>query len=506
MNIQFKNSVVGLAELEQETAVEITTYLAIGGGLGSFCWVDYLRICGVPPEQIVSIGFEEKPYGRYQSLCENSQIPAHERLRSNSDSCPDNIWGWPGYGVREMWRCATSGQLREATRIGWKLFNEPLVETYTPKSGDVFASIDREADRIGWSEMWRRGRVRAIRKTDDGRYAVAYTRLRNDGRKEHRTIVAQFVHLAVGYPGVKFLSDLQRYRQNTGDFIKVVNAYEPHEHVYETLRERGGVVLIRGRGIVASRIVQRIYELRHQTNQTIGVLHLMRSPNYAGNVYGMAQRTVNNHWEFQPFNWPKAAWGGDLREKLANAAGDVQQQLYSQWGGTTTADRLDWREMVEEGRQAGWYEIQFGMVDWVEESHNGRLSLNLQGGGAIQRETVLEADFIIDATGLDSNVRSNGLLADLIDQYGLPLNNQGRLKVNACFELEEMRQENGRLYANGVMTLGGHYAPVDSFLGLQYAALQAVDDLKRNNAPMIRSINGVRSLAQWTRWAVGATP
>ena len=505
----FENNVVAMADLRKETAVETTTYLAIGGGLGSFTWVDHLRIFGVAADQIVSIGFEEKPYGRYKRLCENSQIPEHERLRSNSDSCPDNIWGWPGYGVREIWQSATAGQLGNAAKVGWKLFNEPLVETYTPKAGNVFDSVDREADRIGWSKIWRKGRVRAIRKTDDGRYVVAYTHMPKDGPKQHRLIVAKYIHLAVGYPGVRFLPDLQKYRQNTGDFTRVVNAYEEHEHVYKTLAERGGVVMIRGRGIVASRILQRIYETRQKTNQKIGVLHLMRSPNGEGNSYNGTQREVKNHWEFQPFNWPKAAWGGDLRELLAEASPEESQSLYSQWGGTTTADRLDWRDMVEEGLQAGWYEIQFGDVDWVEQDGNGRLALNLQGKGNIERETTLNADYIIDATGLDSSVRSNALLADLIDTYDLPLNNQGRFEVNPCFELEMMRQPTqhaGRIYASGVITLGSHYAPVDSFLGLQYAALQSVDDLTQISAPSVRHINGARSVTQWTRWAVGATP
>ena len=203
----FEKSIVSLADLTQEYEIETVPYLAIGGGLGSFTWVDHLRIFGVPAKQIVSIGFEEKPYGRYQRLCQNSQIPEHERLRSNSDSCPDNIWGWPGYGVREMWRESKSGQIGKAAKVGWKLFNEPLVETYTPKSGHVFESIDREAERIDWQQIWRRGRVRHIRKTDDGRYLIAYTHMPDNGSKQHRLIVANFIHLAVGYPGVRFLPD-----------------------------------------------------------------------------------------------------------------------------------------------------------------------------------------------------------------------------------------------------------------------------------------------------------
>ena len=81
-------------------------YGAVGGGLGSYIWVDFLRIFGVKSSQIVAVGIvpldqdgnippneNQKPYWHYQELCLNSQIPPHERLRSNSDSCPDNIWG-----------------------------------------------------------------------------------------------------------------------------------------------------------------------------------------------------------------------------------------------------------------------------------------------------------------------------------------------------------------------------------------------------------------------------
>ncbi|HEY9614206.1 MAG TPA: hypothetical protein V6C93_33005, partial [Allocoleopsis sp.] len=67
---------------------------------------------------------------------------------------------------------------------------------------------------------------------------------------------------ATGYPAIKFLPDLQAYREKTQDFKSVVNAYEPHDHVYQYLEQYGGTVMIRGRGIVASRIVQRVYEAR----------------------------------------------------------------------------------------------------------------------------------------------------------------------------------------------------------------------------------------------------
>lgn len=41
-----------------------TTYLAVGGGLGSFAWIDGLRVSGVPASEIIAVGFDPIPYGR----------------------------------------------------------------------------------------------------------------------------------------------------------------------------------------------------------------------------------------------------------------------------------------------------------------------------------------------------------------------------------------------------------------------------------------------------------
>ena len=502
----FAAQVVPIATLEQAGTVESTTYLAVGGGLGSFAWVNHLRNYGASVNDIVSIGFEPNPYGRYKQLCQNSQIPNDERLRSNSDSCPDNMWGWPGYAVREIWSDVKRGQLGNAAQVGWQIFNEPFVQTYTPRAGAVFASIDHEAARIGWASMWRQGRVRAIRKTDDGRYAVAYSQLNSDGTTHHRLILARYLHLAVGYPGVRFLPELQRYREATGDFVGVVNAYEDHDHVYERFGRNGGAIVIRGRGIVASRIIQRIAELRQQTRAAINIVHLMRSPNTEGQQYRHAQRKVGNHWEFQPFNWPKAAWGGSLRAQLENADTQARAQLLSAWGGTTTADRKDWRDIIEQGLREGWYTIHFGTVTDVASTDDNRIASHITIHGSVAHQLTITADAIIDATGLESSIKRNALLNDLVTHYHLPRNGLEQLKVTNAFEIKGMRNGSGRVFAAGISTLGGPFAAVDSFLGLQYAALKSADSLTELNAPNLRRLNGLSSFMQWTRWARGVQP
>ncbi|MEG5034689.1 FHA domain-containing protein [Microcoleus sp. AT3-D2] len=484
-------------------------WAAVGGGLGSFIWVDLLRICGVKIDRIAVLGMENQPYARYLRLCLNSQIPLRERLRSNSDSCPDNIWGWPPYALREAWHELLKGRLGMSLKLMWQVFTEPtFAETYTPRAENVFDSIDREVDRIGWNQMFRYGRVRGIRKTDDGRYAIAYSRSNADHR-DHAFLIAKYVHLATGYPAIQFLPDLQAYREKTQDFESVVNAYESHDGVYEKLEASGGSVLIRGRGIVASRVVQRIYEAR-QRNRNIQVLHLMRSPKPQGNKFKLAQRSVENHYEFQPFNWPKACWGGELRVLLEKAAPELRPQLLTDWGGTTTAQRSDWRRIVKEGLSQGWYQITFGEVERVERDSQNRTVTYIQEK-ELKGQIKLEADFIIDATGLDAKVKTSPLLNDLVAQYNLPLNGLGRLSVNNDFEVPELRNSSasnteGRVYAAGAITLGGPYAPVDSFLGLQYAALRSVESLAANRAAGVRKLSVWRSFVQWLKWIFNKSP
>lgn len=485
--------------------VEEVEYLAVGGGLGSFCWVDALRIYGLPVDKIAVLGLEKKCYSRYERLCQNSQIPPYERLRSSSDSCPDNFWGWPGYAWREAWRKILAGDFVQAAGLLWQVFSEPVLsDTYTPQSGKVFESLDREAARIGWEQMLRYGRVRGIRKMDDGRYAIAYS-IPSAGQRLHRYLVARYVHLATGYPAIRFLPDLQEYRLTYNDYKTVVNAYEAHDHVYERLEQQGGTVVVRGRGIVASRVMQRLYEARQRHQQDIKIIHLLRYPKTEGNQFGQAKRPIENQWEFQPFNWPKACWSGDLRELLEKASPQGRVALLKDWGGSTTPARRDWRDLIDLGLREGWYTIEYGQVSRVEPSHSGRVMIHIRSKN-FEAQMTVEADFIIDATGLEADVKSNPLYHDLIDRYHLPLNGSGRLQVTNDFEMREMRNGLGRMYAAGVITLGGPFAAVDSFLGLQYSAMRSVDGLAYEQETEIKHLNVIRSTRQWFRWMLNKTP
>jgi pSer/pThr/pTyr-binding forkhead associated (FHA) protein len=485
--------------------IAVTDVLALGSGLGSFVFVDALRVSGLKPEQIVVVGNEPTPYSRYQRLCENSQIPARERLRSNSDSCPDNVWGFPGYAVREMWGNLRRGELSTTASVLWSIFGESAIaDTYTPRSGDVFTNVAREAARIGWSQMLRHGRIRVIRKTDEGRIlAIAST----DDAAGHRryAVSAHYVHLALGYPAIQLLPDLAEYRERTNDRTTVVNAYEDHAGIYARLRAQGGTVVLRGRGIVASRVLQRLFEERRH-NANITVIHLHRSRLQGGRRYGWSHRKVDGEFEFQAFNWPKGCWTGPQRYTLEAATPDERKRLLDLWGGTTTANRSDWRRIVREGLRDGWYRQEYGVVRDVSPAKDGQVALRiahaLAGGGVLE----LLADYVIDCTGLVASPERAPVLDDLIETYGLARNPLGRFHVTNDFEIPGMRHGGARMFAAGASTLGGPFATVDSFLGLQYAGLRAVDAIAKAPPEGMRRLAGFESVRQWVRWARREAP
>ena len=485
--------------------VEEVEYATIGGGLGSFIWVDLLRIGGVSTEQVRVLGMEQQPYGRYQQLCLNAQIVPQERLRSPADACPDNIWGFPNYATLEATRGIAKGKLRSSLGYLWQIFAEPtLAATYTPKAGDVIAAIDRESARISWRKMIRTAHVQAIRKTTDGRYAIVYT---CQQPTDYACTIARYVHIATGYPALQFLPDLQAYRDRTQDFKTVVNAYEPHEHIYESLATSGGTVLLRGTGIVAARILQKLYTLRRDCDRVeIKVIQLLRSAKIEGNKYGLAERKVEHNYEFQPFNWPKSAWGGQYKAILETATPEQSQHLLADWGGVTTMNRPDWRRIITGGINKGWYQIFYGEVQQVvpHPTHGGTITTVRESG--VQSDMQLESDFIIDATAVDAPIMASPLLQDLVQQYNLPINQLGRLTVTPDFELAAMANQSGKVYASGAITLGNYYAPVDSFLGLQYAAFEITQDLLSRNAKQLQPLVLSRSLFQWWKWMNNRSP
>jgi pSer/pThr/pTyr-binding forkhead associated (FHA) protein len=497
-------------------------YVALGGGIGSFVWVDHLRIYGVPEAAIRVIGINPVCYANYERYCKNSQIPAHERLRSNSISAPDNIWGFPGYASRETVKDLARFRLGGLKHI-FQVFGEPaLAISYTPQAGDVFRSLDKEADRIGWKRMFIKGRVLRIRMTDDGRYAIAWrTDAGDEGRgRRDNIVIASHVHIATGYPATNFTRELQTFRTtHTADKDRVINAYEEHEALYADIEasSRPVNVMVNGRGIVASRILQRLTAARAR-NPQIKIVHQMRTrlADGVGSRWGRAKRWAYNDVEHQPFNWPKSCWGGTLRGEIERATPERRTEIFSKLGGTTTAVRGDWLAIPKVGTKEGWYRKAFGTISKLTPNGSGanrRIEVVLKTGEG-QTET-LQANYIIDCTGLIANVGESPFLDDMIKTYGLDRNrisgNGGEQRVTGIsvsndFDIPGMRTQSGRVYAAGTITQNGPYAAFDSFLGLQYAALRSVDNLGAIGGRDVGRLGAFSSFRQWLRWCRGAKP
>lgn len=464
-----------------------------GGGIGSFVLVDMLRVAGVPTTQIRTLTNLDYPWQTYEYLTRVSQIPDHERLRSDSSGMPDNPWGFPSYALREAVAEKTLAPL-------WSVLVEPIFTDYwTPRARTAFSGMAREAQRIGYPETVAKGQVRLVRRRHGGGYFTVLTPPAGATPTRRIAFRSRFVHLAVGYPGLRFLPDLQDYRQTYGDYAHVVNAYEPHEQVYEELKRRPCVVMVRGGGIVASRILQRLMEDRWQHGAPTTIVHLFRtfvahSQDRGGPFY---RRQGGGGFAYQGFNWPKGAWGGQLKSRFESLEGEERAALYRKLGGTHTPKRKLWQQQMARARTEGWYHTVHGTVEQVVRSPNGQVASRVKLANGSMQEVL--ADFVIDATGLEGDLRDHRLLADLLDHSNAGRNPMSRLDVERTFEVRGTRSEpGGRMYASGSMTLGGYYAGVDSFLGLQYAALSIADDLASQG--FCQRITTARSLSQWWRW------
>ncbi len=467
-------------------------FVTVGGGLGSLAMADVLRIAGVPASDIAVLTDIARPDESYRHVASNSQISDGERLRSDSGSVMDNIWAFPSYAIRE----AVSDRTPKPV---WQSLTEPLLSEYfTPRSGQVYASVGREADRIGWEAMRVGGHVRMVRRRLGGGYFALLTPPAGSAPTRRVAYRARYVHVAVGYAGHKFLPDLQKYRDTYQDLRRVVHAYEQHGHVYEEAERRPVTVLVRGSGIVASRVLQRLIDDRDATGARTKIVQLFR--NYVDGPQGERatfRRPGGNGFAFQAFNLPKAAWGGQVREQIAGLEGKERADLVDHLGGTSTVPRRAWRAQLARGSREGFYEQRVGRVSSVAPSVDGRSVVTTVALSDGSEETI-EADFVIDAAGLEADLTEHRLMADLIEHSGVRTNQRGRLDVEPTFEVRGGRNEPGRLYASGSMALGGHYAAVDSFLGLQYAALRIADDLAAQGH--CARIGVRRSIAQWLRW------
>jgi hypothetical protein len=476
-------------------------FVTIGGGIGSFVTVDYLRIAGVPPDRIRVLSNLDVPWQTYEYLTRVSQIPKGERIRSDSASRPDNIWGFPSYALAEAVHDRNWKPL-------WQVLVEPVwADYYTPRAAQVFASLEREARRIGYPGMLAQGQVRMVRRRRGGGYFTILTPPSSLASAEGAAATprvayrSRFVHLAVGYPGLRFLPELQRFRTENQDFYHVVSAYEDHEHIYELARSKHVVVMLRGGGIVASRVLQRLMDDRQKYGLPTEIVHLFRtfvSRSHGPNAWN--RRKGGDGFAYQGFNYPKSVWGGQLKSRIRRLEGDDRAAAYKLMGGTNTPRRRRWQQQMREGRADGWYRTLAGTVEQMRLDQGMVVSQVKTAKGVLQ----VAADFVIDCTGLEADIAEHRVLADLLAHSGAGRNPLGRLDVERTFELRGAASGPGVIYASGATTLGGYFPGVDTFLGLQIAAQEIADDLARRG--FCGRLGPLSSTQQWLRWVRNRQP
>ena len=246
---------------------------------------------------------------------------------------------------------------------------------------------------------------------------------------------SRYVHIAVGYPGLKLLPDLQRTASTTATPSKVVNAYEPHEHVYEQLAPRPGTVMIRGGGIVASRVLQRLIDDRDSYGLQTQIVHVFRT--YITGAHGPehlhAPHAAATAGPTRASTIRSPSGAASSRRRCARLEGEERAEAYKADGRHQHARSAScWQEQLGAGGREGWYRAMTGEVTELRPGRTARASsrtLQHRRTRACRRGRSIYADFVIDCTGLEADIREHRVLADLLDHGGAGRNPVGRLDV-----------------------------------------------------------------------------
>ena len=191
-------------------------FVTVGGGIGSFVTVDYLRIAGrADLEQIRVLSNIDHPWQTYEYLTRVSQIP-----RGRADPVRLVVAAGQHLGLPVV--RAERGAGREAHR-------PPAVHVLVePIFADYWTPAGRPGVRSTWSarptasrypDMLVKGVVRMVRRRA-GRRLLHASSPRPSGTSPTKRIAfrSRFVHLAVGYPGLRFLPDLQALSHEHSDY------------------------------------------------------------------------------------------------------------------------------------------------------------------------------------------------------------------------------------------------------------------------------------------------
>jgi hypothetical protein len=461
----------------------------------------------------MSLSTVDSPFASLGNILSSAQWHGDDRMRSDSASRIDGIWAWPGYATTESLRMLSPLPVLRT------LVEPVLAEYFTPRRETVAASLEREKRRVGWDRMLHRGRAVAILRRREGGYFVFVL-----GASDSSGLLAirtRYVHLATGHAGPRLAEDVAAWRSFHPESEQVVNAYESHDHVYEAAHRQGGVFVVRGGGMTSMTVVNRLLKAAPEGGPPLKVLHVVR-PNEAGHRNARVRQADHGCIAFQPFNFPKGANGGVIQAELS-ALSPIERAARLQFlGAPSVPRRRNWMRTRDLAAAKGRYALIPGEAVLFAHlparpgapGERERLCFSLATrdrkspdmhhdvGQDVQQD--LEADWLVDCIGLRSRALDHPLVSQMASVGLLVENPSGGIHVESDFEAPSARSGDGRLFVSGVLALGSEVAAVDSFFGLEYAALRIADRLADEG--FCRRLGAFSSLRGWSRKLLGVAP
>lgn len=479
---EFAEDYVAVADLTASgRVVETADVVSIGGGPTSFALVDLLRVRGLAASRIRVIGPDADPLARLATVAAALGLGDDDRLRADTAATLDNVWGVPGYALRESLAALRTLRLGDAVApLAATFMGSTLAVPFGPRLGDVRAAVGREAARIGWADMLLPGRALALRKTTDGRFAIAY-RLPTDaaeGEARNRFVVANHVHFATGWPPLAYSPLLERFRRAHRGHYRVAALREPHEAVFAALLRDGGTVAVLGSGFDAFVTLERLVRLRARQRH----LAIVR---------------VGAEFAFGDDVWPRRAWTALPTDPMPVAPGP------------TVPERDDLLTALDLGASDGWYRLIDGVATDLSLAGD-TVTVTVAPASAPDRPLSFAADVVLDGSDPVADPLAQPLYRDLTAVYGLPRHSLGvgavrpGLATDASGALPTLANGTGLAFVSGLPATGGGFGPVDSFLGARAAALRIADRLQR---PLgLKPFGPPRSARGWGRRMAGRAP
>ena len=81
MQTFFRRQILSAYELKNSgLGWEEKTFVSVGGGIGSFCWVNILRVHGVAQSNIAVVAQNRLAYQQFKQYCDHSGLTPQDRL------------------------------------------------------------------------------------------------------------------------------------------------------------------------------------------------------------------------------------------------------------------------------------------------------------------------------------------------------------------------------------------------------------------------------------------